>query len=286
MVNPTAIFLPLYLYPFNSSWDSVTKSIAQYPDLNFQIVVAPNLANVIPDVNYITHLQILNNYTNVQTLGYVPTNWATRNITTVQAEISCYAAWANFTAANIGVSGIFFDEAPSANTTDNLTYMSNVTAYARALLGHGKDKITYNPGVTVDESWYKIADEIIIYENTWAAFNLSKLIVIPEELQNKSIYLIHNFTGDTTLQNELISNLTEHNLAGAFVTTQDGYTAMSDLWEPFCEALGMSASSSEDDCDDESDETDDCEGKDSGDDDDDDDDDGDQDDNDWDGDSS
>ncbi|KAG9229649.1 Spherulation-specific family 4 [Amylocarpus encephaloides] len=237
MVNATAIFLPLYLYPFNSSWDSVTKSIAQYPDLNFQIVVAPNLINVIPDTNYITHLQILNNYTNVQTLGYVSTAWATRNITIVREEISCYAAWANYTAADIKVSGIFFDEAPSANSTDNMSYMANVTSLARELLGPGKDKITYNPGVVVDASWYNMAEEIIVFENTWSAFNLSKLEKVPPEIRSKSIYLIHSFTGDLGTQNELIGNLTDQSIAGAFVTTREGYTEISTLWDPFCEAL-------------------------------------------------
>lgn len=241
MVNATAIFLPLYLYPFNSSWDGVTKSIAQYPDLNFQIVIAPNLINVLPDINYITHLEILNNYTNVQTLGYVPTNWATRDIALVQQEINCYASWANFTAANIQVSGIFFDEAPSAPNTDNLSYMGNVTSYAKSLLGPGKNKITFNPGVTVNASWYNIADEIIIFEDTWAKFEQAGITPMPPELQQKSIYLIHNFTGDSDLQHDLISNLTEQHIAGAFVTTQDGYTSMSTLWPDFVDALDQAA---------------------------------------------
>jgi hypothetical protein len=263
MVNPASAFLPLYLYPYNSSWDGVAKSIARYPDVNFQIVVAPNLINVVPDVNYVTHLQVLNNYTNVQTLGYVSTAWATRNITVVQEEVKAYASWTDYAAANIQVSGIFFDEAPSANTTENLSYMSNVTTFAKGLLGPGRNKIIYNPGVMVDNSWFKLADEIVVYENTWAAFNWTRLNNIPPQLENKSIYLIHNFTGGRDVQDDLVSSLTDHNLAGVFVTTRDGYTSISTLWNSFCEALSESLSEFNDDSDD--DDTDEDDGEDDGD---------------------
>jgi hypothetical protein len=253
MVNPTAVFLPLYLYPYNSSWDSVAKSIALHPDVSFQIVVAPNLVNVVPDINYVAHLRMLNNYTNVQTLGYVSTTWATRNITTVQEEIKSYASWTNYTTADIRVSGIFFDETPSANTTENISYMSGVTTFAKAALAPSRNKVVYNPGVNVDESWFKLADEIIIYENTWAAFNSTQLNMIPERLQSKSVYLIHNFTGDSDLQDDLVSNLTDHDLAGVFVTTRDGYTSISALWDDFCEALDQSISDDNDDNENEDD---------------------------------
>jgi hypothetical protein len=246
MVNPTSIFLPLYLYPYNSSWDGISKSIAQYPDINFQIVVAPNLINVVPDVNYVTHLQVLNNYTNVQTLGYVSTSWATRNITAVQEEIKAYASWIDYAAANIQVSGIFFDEAPSANTTEKHSYMSNVTTFAKSLLGPGRNKIVYNPGVMVDSSWFKLADEIVVFEDTWASFNYTRLRNIPPQLENKSIYLIHNFTGWRDLQDDVVSKLTDHNLAGVYITTREGYSSISTLWNAFCESLSENLSDFDD----------------------------------------
>lgn len=256
MVNPTFVFLPLYLYPINSSWENVTKSIVQYPDLNFQIVVAPNLINVIPDQNYITNLEILNNYTNVQTLGYVPTNWATRDMSLVQSEIDCYAAWANYTIANIRVSGIFFDEAPSAVNSENLSYMGNVSSYAKKALGAGRDRVTFNPGVIVDTAWYNLADDIIVYEDTWAKFNFTKLnSTIPPNLLSKSITLIHNFTGDLSTQKEVVGNLIDANFGGTFITDQPGYTSISTIWYDFCEALSINIEDLEDrDEDDEGDE--------------------------------
>ncbi|RDL41762.1 Uncharacterized protein BP5553_01741 [Venustampulla echinocandica] len=283
MVNPY-IFLPLYLYPINSSWEGVIQSAVQYPDVNFQIVVAPNLVNVIPDQNYIENLQALNNLTNVRTLGYVPTNWATRDMATVEQEIDCYAAWANYTEANIRVSGIFFDEAPSAANSDNLSYMGNVTSYARTALGPGTDHMTFNPGVFVDPAWYKIADEIIIFENTWAAFNWSKLNELSWDLMNQSVFLVYNFTGSTKDQKDLVRNLTDSNVGGSFITTQDGYTSLSTLWPQFVESMNDVTSSDftgrDDDGDDCDDDDDDDDEDDDGDDDDDNGDDGDDDDGD------
>jgi hypothetical protein len=123
MVNPAFVFLPLYLYPYNaSSWVAITTAVAAFPTLKFQVVIAPNLSNIYPDLNYQRAISGLNNHTNVQTLGYVPTSWGNRDKATIKANVSYYA-WSNFTAANIAVQGIFFDEAPSFMSNDTLSYM-------------------------------------------------------------------------------------------------------------------------------------------------------------------
>jgi hypothetical protein len=153
MVNPMAIFLPLYLYPIDSAWENITNAISEYPDPNFQIVVAPNLANGIPDPNYITGLETLNNFTNVQTLGYVPTHWATQDLATVEAQVATCASWSNIFDDNVHVSGIFFDEAPSTLDGDNLSYMVNATAFPKQAFPKDKIHITTNPGVPVDAEW-------------------------------------------------------------------------------------------------------------------------------------
>jgi hypothetical protein len=236
MVN-MAIFLPLYLYPINSAWENITRAITEYPDLHFQIVVAPNLANGIPDPNYITGLQTLNNFPNVQTLGYVPTAWASRDLASVEAEVATYASWANYTGGNIHVSGIFFDEAPSILNSDNLSYMGNATAYAKQAFGPNPIHVTLNPGVPVANQWYNYADDIIVFENTYAQFDLALLDKISWDLMNKSIFVIHNFTGSSHLQRDLISNLTDSNVGAAYITTQEGYTEVSGLWSQLCYQL-------------------------------------------------
>jgi hypothetical protein len=235
MVHPF-VLLPLYLYPSNSAWNDLTSSIAANPNLQFQIVIAPNLNSTYPDENYQAGLTSLNSFTNVQTLGYVYTSWAGRNISTVEADINTYAGWTALPGADIGVSGIFFDEAPSEFTSETSSYMKSITSFARKALGR-RTQITFNPGVPVDASFYEIADTVNIFEDGWDAFNLTTLDVVDWDILAKSTYLVHSFTGDEELQADLISNLTDSNVGGMLITTQPDYSAFSDLWAEFCEGL-------------------------------------------------
>lgn len=238
MVNPAFVLLPLYLYPYNeTSWSNITRSIAANPHLDFQIIVAPNLANVFPDKNYEVALDGLNNFTNVVTLGYVPINWIQRDLTSVLADVSCYAQWPTHTNPNIAVQGIFFDETPSSLTNETWAYMSNITAFAKEALGPGRQHIAFNPGVAVDRAFYTLADTINVFENEWAAFNMSALISTPWDLLARSTYLIHDFPLDEALQVDLVNNLTDSNVGGMLVTTQQSYNELSELWSEFCEVL-------------------------------------------------
>jgi len=238
MVNPAFVFLPLYLYPYNaSSWVEITTAVAAFPTLKFQIVVAPNLSNLYPDINYQRAISGLNNHSNVQTLGYVPTSWGNRDKTAVESDLMCYAAWTNFTAANIAVQGIFFDEAPSVMSNDTLEYMSTISSYARAVLGPGRGHITFNPGVVVDPAFYNIADTVVIFENSWSEFNQTPLNTLGWQLLQKSTYVVHNFTGSDEMQADLVNNITDANVGGLLITTSDGYTDISKLWLQFCEEL-------------------------------------------------
>jgi len=238
MVNPAFVLLPLYLYPYNdTSWSNITKSIAANPELNYQIIVAPNLENIFPDKNYEVALEGLNNFTNVVTLGYVPVSWGNRNISTVLGEISCYAAWPNHTNPNIAVKGIFFDETTSAMTNETFAYMNNITTFARGALGPDRSHIAFNPGVAVDPAFYELADTINVFENDYSAFNLSVLNSTSWDLLARSTFLVHHFPYDDVLQADLINNLTDSNVGGMLITTQESYNELSNLWPEFCEEL-------------------------------------------------
>ncbi|KAK0103014.1 hypothetical protein ONS95_000802 [Cadophora gregata] len=238
MVNPAFVLLPLYVYPYNeTSWSNITASIIAHPNLNFQVIVAPNLANVFPDKNYEVALDGLNSFPNVVTLGYVPINWIHRDLEMVLADISCYAAWPTHTNPNIAVQGIFFDETTSALTEETWAYMSNITTFAKEALGPGKQHISFNPGVAVDRAFYDLADTVNVFENEWAAFNMSVLTSTPMDLHARSTYLIHDFPGDKSLQAEVIHDLADANVGGMLLTTQPSYTELSEMWAEFCEEL-------------------------------------------------
>lgn len=180
---------------------------------------------------------MLNNFTNVVTLGYVATSWTQRDISGVMGDISSYAAWNNYTSGNISVQGIFFDEATSSATNDSLSYMRNISSFAKTSLGPGRQHISFNPGVAVDTAFYDIADTINIFENAWSEFNITAVNMLPWDVLAKSTYVIHNFTGDKYLQADLVSNLTESNVSGLLITTQDSYNEVSSLWPQFCDAM-------------------------------------------------
>ena len=238
MVNPAFVLLPLYLYPYNeTSWSNITASITAHPNLNFQIIVAPNLANVFPDKNYEVALDGLNSFTNVVTLGYVPISCIHRDLDLVLADIDCYAAWPTHTNPNIAVQGIFFDETTSALTEETWAYMSNITTFAKEALGPGRQHISFNPGVAVDRAFYDLADTVNVFENEWAAFNISVLTSTPSDLLERSTYLIHDFPDDELLQAEVIDGLADAKVGGMLLTTQTSYNELSAMWMEFCEEL-------------------------------------------------
>ncbi|KAF7949663.1 uncharacterized protein EAE97_003172 [Botrytis byssoidea] len=230
MVLPAFVFLPLYMYPYNStSWSTLTTSVVANPELKFHVIVAPNLAFTDPDINYVASVTNLSSYANVLTLGYVYTSYGNRDVLEIEAEIDKYVAWNLPTELPIG--GIFFDETPSNNST--FPYMSTLTTYAKTSLGAGKDYIYLNPGVAVDASFYTLADSINIFEESHANFNKTSLSSLDNSLLAKSTYAIHDFTGTITEQTALVNQLASANLAGMLITTQPGYTEWSSLWSSF-----------------------------------------------------
>lgn len=152
-------------------------------------------------------------------------------------DISSYAAWNNYSTANIAVGGIFFDEVTSVATSDTISYMANITNFAKKSLGPGRQHISFNPGVPVDQVFYEHADTINVFENAWSEFNLTELGMLPWDMLANSTYVIHNFTGDKCLQADLVSNLTESNVSGLLITTQDSYNEISTLWPEFCNSM-------------------------------------------------
>jgi hypothetical protein len=82
--------------------------------LNFTVIVNPKSGPgdaAYPDTQYDSAVRRLNSYPNIETVGYVRTGYATRNLTDVTQEVSVYSGWHNKSSA-LAMHGIFFDEAP------------------------------------------------------------------------------------------------------------------------------------------------------------------------------
>ncbi|KAF7362121.1 putative cell surface spherulin 4-like protein [Mycena venus] len=147
--SATGILLPLYIYPsqvFNdgaANWQPAVSAISAHPNVPWLVVVNPHNGPGLTgqpgdaDPNYITGVSQLNALSNVRTIGYVRTNFGASPLAEVEANITTWKNW-DTSSSNIGVDGIFFDEA----STSSFDYLSSAISFARSTFGN--KAITYH----------------------------------------------------------------------------------------------------------------------------------------------
>jgi hypothetical protein len=201
MVVLANIIIPLYIYPLQgqNKWQKLTDAAIKYPDITFTAVINPNSgpdpqANGCPTGEYVT---AINNLTttpnkNIRTMGYVHTanqyncgpysNYicpCSRPIEDVKAEITTYKSWATLncqqpgmtTKPDIHMDSLFIDESPGTDGGANLTYMTDLTNFAKSpTTGFVKNSaggtVLFNAGAATDLSYFNVADTIVILENS------------------------------------------------------------------------------------------------------------------------
>lgn len=206
----TKLILPLYVYPsWQGWWNNIYAAIAANPDLEFQVIVNPSNGpgGSTPGYNsdYISGVARLNSYPNVHTYGYVHTTYGSRSIADVNQDTIDWANWNAYTADNISIHGIFFDEVPNwtgQRGANDVFYMSQLTDYAQSLFGQqvSSFEIIYNVGQRCNHLEYfddDMADYVIIFENYAAEFHSVVLTTnVPDGLAEKSSILLHEFNDD------------------------------------------------------------------------------------------
>jgi Spherulation-specific family 4 len=161
------LLLPLYIYPNwydknNYVWKQVIAAAKKIPIV---AIINPNNGpdRAPPNTDYQQGIKDLHQ-AGIKILGYVPTNYAKRDIQVVKADIDLYIKYFN-------IEGIFIDEA--ANTPEKLDYYHQIYRYIKSRSSnsapkHHLDYITIiNPGTAVDESYLiqPVADTIVLFEN-------------------------------------------------------------------------------------------------------------------------
>lgn len=202
MASATGILLPLYVYPTEANWKPVYDSIAAYKKIPWTIVINPGNgpgATRQPgngDANYITGTSKLNSYSNVETVGYVRTNWAATPIETVKADLDVWASWSSYKSADLEMRGIFFDEAGS-----DYNYLQQATAYARQVLGRDTT-IVCNFGTKFDAKFYNICDIGVVFESCLncgdgVPFNGQTTVdeYVPKNYAADSAIIVRGFSG-------------------------------------------------------------------------------------------
>ncbi|KID81643.1 spherulin 4-like cell surface protein [Metarhizium guizhouense ARSEF 977] len=169
---PTNVILPLYIYPLaDSTWSPVYDAVSRRPDLNFTVIVNPNSgpgSTPYPDAHYDAAIRRLNSYPNIETVGYVRTGYATRNISDVTAEVAVYSAWFS-NASALAMHGIFFDEAPHEYSPEAVEFLRAADSFVKSAPGlQGRKTIIHNPGVIPDARFNgSDVDITVVFEETY-----------------------------------------------------------------------------------------------------------------------
>jgi len=235
--SATFILLPLYIDPGTptNAWAPVFSAIAQYPSVQWQIIVNPNSGpggapNSYPPTYYANAIAQLNSYSNVMTLGYVSTNYTNRAYSLVQQDIATYANWANYTPMNISMAGIFFDEATSSTTTAALRYMRNAANYAYAQVPSDITPVVFNPGQVSPTQYFQMADTLVEFEGYYSAYNNQTTInTFPSGYKPQSAIIVHSSTATTAQLSSLVHNIIVNQIGGVYFTTDCCYNSLSSL---------------------------------------------------------
>jgi hypothetical protein len=91
-------------------------------------------------------------------IGYVDTGYARRPSSAVLRDLAAYRSW-------YGLRGAFLDQVASG--VEHLAHYRRLAAAARRI---GIDYLVLNPGVTPDIGYADLADMLVTFEGTWAAY--------------------------------------------------------------------------------------------------------------------
>jgi hypothetical protein len=240
MVAISSIILPLYVYPTLPGFATYYNSIVAYPNVTFNIIVNVDSgpgANSAPNSDYVTAIAKLNALPNAVLHGYVHTSNGQQPRTTVEANITTYANWASHTPEDMHVDGIFFDEAPT--DTASVSYMAELSSFAKNALGTGHNHLIFNPGVMPDAGYFPLADQLLVFENYYSAYTDTTINSVPAADLSQSLFMIHGFTDTISRQTQIVQNLLGAGLGGLFISDTDDYSVVSSIWTQFVQAVSL-----------------------------------------------
>ncbi|KAJ5226134.1 Spherulation-specific family 4 [Penicillium chermesinum] len=255
MVSSTSILIPLYVWPEDdSTWGPVYNAAAAHPNIQFQVIINPSSGpgssgkshppikstwfkhltlrySEYPDESYISAVAKLNNYSNVQTLGYVDTQFTTRDVSDVENDVSIYQGWSSYKNSNITISGIFFDDAPNENNEAKISYMQQISSTAKS---SNMRFVVFNPGTTLQsgsaKGYFDAADLIVEFENTYSTWISS---TPADHFSGKADYskdaiILYNapLAAD---YDAVVKEATQMGLGAAYLTNDDDYSSVASV---------------------------------------------------------
>ena len=248
LASATSILLPLYVYPSVSlnSWQPVYDAAAGNPDVDFYIIVNPDsgpgagtYANDNSD--YQLGLSKLNSYSNVRILGYVHTTYGADSPAAINANVTKYANWSKYTARNISVAGIFFDEVSA--TQSHLQYYTSLSDNAYDTIPSKDVSVVLNPGTNFSvTAYYDICDFAVVYEcplggdpsdpvNGCKAYRDQTTINanVNKGFEEQAAILVRSYTGSSAQLNNSVALAAKVNIGAFYATKNFNYDDISLL---------------------------------------------------------
>jgi hypothetical protein len=161
--------------------------------------------------------------------GYVPTNYAQRDINLVKADVDKYYTPSYYQSAfgltTIPIRGIFFDE--TSNNLANVGYYQTLRDYVKSK--NYNAKVISNPGLssvtgtsstfTLDD-YVQTADTMVVFENTGQVYlnNYQAPSWVDQYPKSRFAHLIHT---QTTLPDDIVELAACTRGAGMLYVTQD-----------------------------------------------------------------
>jgi Spherulation-specific family 4 len=150
--TPNGIIVPLYADP-GDDWERVIQAKIDHPLVPILAVINPqNGSGHFQNPDYTVAVKKLKSE-HIVVLGYVYTQYGSRNSTEIKTEIANYKSWYD-------VDGIFFDE--MSNMPGNEVFYKKLNEYTKSI---DMNYTVGNPGQDVPKSYIGTVDNLVIYDN-------------------------------------------------------------------------------------------------------------------------
>lgn len=232
--NSLSILLPLYICPSSSAsaWIPFFNAIKANPKVNWLVIVnldsGPGTNASLPsDPNFITGISQLNSFPNVYILGYVDTAFTHRSIDAVDKDVAVYASWSAHTAANVSISGIFFDDVNNTASSSVYKHMQSVSSYAYKTVPSAITKVVFNPGAIAPKQLFRYCDILVENEDSYSSYRSATTIKsIPSHYRSQSAILAYNFPRAANVAS-LVHTMKSYGIGAVYFTADCCYNAVN-----------------------------------------------------------
>ena len=232
----TQVIVPLYAYATDPEWSTVESSLAQYPGIDFIIIINPSNGPESSSLNsdWSTAIAKLKSYANCQVIGYSLTNFGERAISDVESDINMYAAW----PSSYAVDGIFLDEV----STNDVSYYNTLASYVKSKISPGI--VVLNPGALTATEYFDFAT-VVIFEDTYETYTSQSVPGPPAGAAGASSIIINTMPDSESDFSSLISEFISGGYGSVYLTDDPAtYQTLGNYWGTFCDLMSSAVGSS------------------------------------------